>query len=199
MLCSVVNHAGSVRRARGGRKGRAPSDWSDLASTKEFVSAVEATFNAGISGIIAKKGRNGGTYAHWQIGLAYAKYLSPEFHMWCNSVVRAHMEGARQPSIPADTLEQIERSFGIMRMVAHKVTEIEKSLPGIVNNLIEPLVAARLAESALLLRSGKTAKQIYDAHVLPPGIKGMVAWFANPHRRQAGADAASVRHPQLWR
>jgi hypothetical protein len=26
-------------------------------------------------------GRNGLTMAHWQIALAYAKYLSPEFHM----------------------------------------------------------------------------------------------------------------------
>nr|WP_274704718.1 KilA-N domain-containing protein [Aquabacter cavernae] len=35
-----------------------------------------------------KRGKGGGTYAHWQIGLAYAKYLSPEFHMWRNTAVR---------------------------------------------------------------------------------------------------------------
>jgi hypothetical protein len=29
-------------------------------------------------------GRTGGTFAHPVIGLAYAKYLSPEFHIWCN-------------------------------------------------------------------------------------------------------------------
>lgn len=84
-------------RAAGSQSGRAPSDWGDLASTKEFVAAVEASFNAGKSGIITKKGRNGGTWAHWQIGLAYAKYLSPEFHMWCNSVVRDRMEGRIVP------------------------------------------------------------------------------------------------------
>jgi hypothetical protein len=28
------------------------------------------------------------TRAHWQIGLAYAKSLSPKFHLWCNTVVR---------------------------------------------------------------------------------------------------------------
>jgi hypothetical protein len=42
--------------------------------------------------IAAKRGKGGGTFAHWQIGLAYAKYLSPEFHMWCNEVVRERME-----------------------------------------------------------------------------------------------------------
>lgn len=40
----------------------------------------------------ATKGKGGATFAHWQIGLAYAKYLSPEFHMWCNEVVRERME-----------------------------------------------------------------------------------------------------------
>lgn len=35
------------------------------------------------------RGRNGGTWAHWQLALAYARYLSPEFHLWCNTVVRA--------------------------------------------------------------------------------------------------------------
>lgn len=165
-------------KAAGADPQQAPAKWRALPSTQTFIDHVSDI--VGKSDIIRSgRGRTGATFAHWQIAMAYAKYLSPEFHMWCNSVVRAHMEGTKEPGIPADTLEQIERSFGIMRMVAHKVTEIEKSLPGIVANLIEPLVAARLAESALLLRSGKTAKQIYDAHGLPPGIKGMAAWFGN--------------------
>ena len=28
------------------------------------------------------------TWAHWQLALAYARYLSPAFHAWCNSVIR---------------------------------------------------------------------------------------------------------------
>ncbi len=32
------------------------------------------------------KGRYGGTYAHWQIALQYARYLDPEFAIWCNEV-----------------------------------------------------------------------------------------------------------------
>ncbi|MDO9713867.1 KilA-N domain-containing protein [Paracraurococcus lichenis] len=34
------------------------------------------------------RGRYGATWAHWQLALAYARYLSPEFHLWCNTVVR---------------------------------------------------------------------------------------------------------------
>lgn len=83
-------------RAAGSPSGRAPSDWLALSSSKEFVACVEASLNAGNSGIRTKKGNGGGTYAHWQIGLAYAKYLSPEFHMQCNAVIRERMEGRRQ-------------------------------------------------------------------------------------------------------
>ncbi|MFC3628206.1 KilA-N domain-containing protein [Paracoccus angustae] len=169
-------------KAAGSPESQKPSEWLRQDATKAFVECVTGTLEVGQDHIQTKRGGRGvggSTFAHWQIGLAYAKYLSPEFHMWCNSVVRAHMEGEKLPGIPAETLEQIERSFGIMRMVVHKVTEIEKALPGIVQHLVEPLVAARLAESAYLLRSGKTAKQIWDAHGLPPRIKGSALWFGN--------------------
>ena len=42
--------------------------------------------------VATARGRHGGTWAHWQLALAYARYLSPEFHLWCNTVVRAAME-----------------------------------------------------------------------------------------------------------
>lgn len=61
-------------KAAGAPDGRAPADWSALTTTREFVEVVSATHNAGFPGIIAKKGKNGGTWAHWQIALAYAKY-----------------------------------------------------------------------------------------------------------------------------
>src|SRR5690606_31175446 len=126
----------------------------------------------------ATKGKGGATYAHWQIGLAYAKYLSPEFHMWCNEVVRQRMEQSHAATgISPVTLEQIERSFGIMRMLSHKVTEMEKALPGIVTQMVEPMVAARLAERAFLLRRGKTAGQIWKEAGFPP-IR-VTSWFSN--------------------
>lgn len=84
-------------RAADSPSGRAPSDWLALVTTKEFVSYIEVTLNAGKSGIETKKGGSGSgrgaTWGHWQIGLAYAKYLSPAFHAACNDIVRSYMEG----------------------------------------------------------------------------------------------------------
>jgi len=70
-------------KAHSAPENRRPNDWLALSSTVEFRSAVEATLVAGKSGIQTSRGGRGiggVTFAHWQIGLAYAKYLSPDFN-----------------------------------------------------------------------------------------------------------------------
>ncbi|MGO4416819.1 KilA-N domain-containing protein [Cupriavidus sp. KB_39] len=53
----------------------------------DFIQAVAGALNVDASHIIkAARGKGGGTYAHWQIALAYAKYLSPQLHMQVNEV-----------------------------------------------------------------------------------------------------------------
>lgn len=39
------------------------------------------------------RGKGGGTFAHWQIALAYAKYLSPELHMRVNETYMRAQSG----------------------------------------------------------------------------------------------------------
>lgn len=73
---------------------RRPDDWKKDAANRAFLDQVARTLNARPEGIwVGKRGIGGGTFAHWQVALGYAKWISPEFHMWCNTVVRAHMEG----------------------------------------------------------------------------------------------------------
>jgi hypothetical protein len=98
-------------RAAGSPDNRRPTDWLALDETAHFRSYASvhwtepdgspADENAGPAGIFrpdgdgfvaALRGRRGGTWAHWQLALSYARYLSPEFHLWCNTVVRAAME-----------------------------------------------------------------------------------------------------------
>ena len=109
-------------KAAGSPDGRAPSDWLALVTTREFVAAVEAGFNAGISGIETQRGGSGagrgGTWGHWQIGLAYAKYLSPEFHIWCNTVVREVMDGRSHKPIQR---RQLASTFGAYFEIARLI------------------------------------------------------------------------------
>lgn len=115
-------------KAAGSPENREPFNWARFEGAP-FIEAVALSQNLSVAQVIStKRGKNGGTEAHWQIGLAYAKYLSPEFHMWCNTVVRERMEGAPLvPSIP----EELRRTDGISRMLAHKVTGLEKTVEGI--------------------------------------------------------------------
>ena len=65
---------------------RDPRRWK-LQDGAQFIEFAVATLNVPLRDIYrATKGKGGGTFAHWQIALAYAKYLSPQLHMQVNEV-----------------------------------------------------------------------------------------------------------------
>jgi hypothetical protein len=85
-------------RAAGSDPSKQPAKWREQDGTKTFVSHIACILLVGEDALIQTlRGNEAGTWAHWQIAMAYAKYLSPEFHAWCNSVVKAHMEGRGVP------------------------------------------------------------------------------------------------------
>lgn len=54
---------------------------------EQFIAFVAENLNVSQRHIyVGTKGKGGGTFAHWQIALAYAKYLSPALHMQVNEV-----------------------------------------------------------------------------------------------------------------
>jgi hypothetical protein len=70
-----------------------PADGSSLENSEPFnwarkegcgfIQDVSLILNVADSHIFASaRGRTGATFAHWQIAIVCAKYLSPEFHMW---------------------------------------------------------------------------------------------------------------------
>lgn len=68
---------------------QSPSEWARR-SGEQFIDFVASNLDTAKCRIYksskARADRGGGTYAHWQIALAYAKYLSPELHMQVNQV-----------------------------------------------------------------------------------------------------------------
>lgn len=124
-------------RAAGGDDSRRPADWLAQEDAKRFRaytrwrwpdSAAPAADPHGRGGpnashagiwrfdadglVAAARGNGGGTWAHWQLALAYAKYLSPAFHAWCNQVVRDAMERSGGPPRGRDPVVlYVERQF----------------------------------------------------------------------------------------
>ncbi|QIB38155.1 KilA-N domain-containing protein [Rhizobium oryzihabitans] len=166
-------------KACGSPANKEPFNWVRF-DGRNFIAAVGLAHNLSHTQVIkTKKGKGGATFAHWQAGMAYAQYLDHDFHMWCNTAAREKMEGKVASGIPADVLELIRRTDGIAKMLAHKVTEIEKAMPLIAGQMAETLITAKLAERNLLLRHGVTAKRIWDDFNLTPRLRGSTVWFGN--------------------
>lgn len=86
MLCLT-----DMWRAADCPENKRPAEWARH-DGRQFIEFITESLNVGTAHIWkAGRGKDGRTFAHWQIGFAYAKYLSHEFHAWCNDVVRGHM------------------------------------------------------------------------------------------------------------
>ncbi|WP_421958081.1 KilA-N domain-containing protein [Pseudodesulfovibrio senegalensis] len=61
--------------------------------TTNFINALVKELKCASQAQLVKitKGRYGGTLAHWQIALAYAKYLSPKFHIAANKIIKRYI------------------------------------------------------------------------------------------------------------
>lgn len=81
-------------RAAGSEPRNKPAEWYRTDMGRAFIAFVADNLKSGETHLWQTRlGRNGGTWAHWQIAMAYAKFLSPQFHMWANTVIRERMEG----------------------------------------------------------------------------------------------------------
>lgn len=78
---------------------QSPPQWLRLSSTESFINSM-TNENMGKSHVLKiKRGRNGGSLAHWQLALAYAQYLSPELHIVVNDVFRERLEEIANPEL----------------------------------------------------------------------------------------------------
>ncbi len=86
-------------KASGKSEGRDPHNWARFEG-KEFINVIAVSQNRSVAQVLkAKRGKGGGTWAHWQIALEYARYLSPELAIWCNQVVKERLEEERNPEL----------------------------------------------------------------------------------------------------
>jgi len=85
----------------GRNESKTPSKWLMQRSSNEFIEHIKQRKNSSSSVIsIIKHGEQKGTFAHWQIALAYAKYLSPELHAKVNQVFKEKLEEDKKYQLP---------------------------------------------------------------------------------------------------
>lgn len=159
-------------KAAGADPARAPAEWLRSADAVRFTEFLSVAHNMGVSQVIVRKqGKGGSTFAHWQVGLAYAKYLTPEFHVWTNTVVRERMEG-HSTATPVQLDHDARAVIG----------GIVKSCAGVVvmeaiREILPAMVRAELGHGALP-RHGRSAGEILRENGFPP-LKNLASWFGN--------------------
>lgn len=169
-------------KAASGSPSNRPVEWLRSKQATDFIGFLQET--VGKSHLLeGGTGRNAQTFAHWQIALAYAKYLSPAFHAACNVVIRERMEGRPAPeaAFPADVLEYLRRTDGIARMLSHKVTEIERALPALRAEMLTALVEADPRAVATTYKPSLTVLE--ERGVPPKGRRGFSQRVSNRLRR----------------
>ena len=77
--------------------------------TKEFLDALSS--NAGIPALELLSstvgGDHGGTWAHPQVAVKFAAWLSPEFEVWATGTLLQVLTGTLPPMQPVEPLKQI--------------------------------------------------------------------------------------------
>jgi KilA-N domain len=125
-------------KAAGSHEEQRPAQWARHTEGRVFIEYVAASLNLTAEQVYnVSRGRHGGTWAHWQISLAYAKYLSPEFHMWANSVVRAHMENQHalgEKPASASQISEIVKAVvtTLLNPVEHELGDLSQHVAGMI-------------------------------------------------------------------
>lgn len=71
--------------------GKLAKDWLSNKSTKKFLSTLSAVRTIPLTGLVEiKQGGNGeqGTWMHEDVAMEFARWLSPEFAIWCNDRIK---------------------------------------------------------------------------------------------------------------
>lgn len=74
------------------RFGKLPHEWLRLPETIAYLDAL-AKYGKIPQLVQAKRGRNGGTWLHPKLAVAFARWLSVDFAVWCDEQVDALLRG----------------------------------------------------------------------------------------------------------
>ena len=134
--------------------GKFPADWLRQKSTKKFVKALSSEIGAPISALIhIVKGGNSeqGTWMQENVALEFARWLSPQFVIWCNK----HLKQL----VKTDNNAMTPRTFAeALRLAADQAETIERQQAKIDEDAPKVVFANAIAASSTTCLIGELAK-----------------------------------------
>lgn len=70
--------------------GKRPIDWLKYQQSQDYINALSEVRNITLADlvIVTKGGNNSGTWMHEDVALEFARWLSPQFAIWCNDRIK---------------------------------------------------------------------------------------------------------------
>lgn len=112
----------------GSPANKKPNDWRDTNNGHEFIVALEKNLKVSLDKIlkIEKKGRKTNLWGHWQIALAYSKYLDPQLHIQVNEWVRQYLGEEKNPELGVNrAVENWKRKGYSDKWINNRLTNIQ--------------------------------------------------------------------------
>lgn len=177
----AVDEKGRIRlndiHKAGGFTKQTPYEWGRLASTLSLITFT-AEKNTGKSRVLSKddllsvfcpkQGRDGGVWAHPNLALAYAKYLSPALHYEVNDVFLRYKSG--DATLADETLQRApakDNEWAGARAIGRvKRNELTETLQE--HEVTKPIEFARVTNATYKALADKTAKQLKIEKGLKP-------------------------------
>lgn len=93
------NESGWINATDAARRfGKSAHEWVRLASTKEYIAALESTYGEipYVKTSRARQDRGGGTWLHPKLAVVFARWLSVEFSVWCDAQIDKIIRGEHE-------------------------------------------------------------------------------------------------------
>lgn len=112
--------------------GKRPVDWFALDSTKEYVAVLCDALKCEESSLYtARKGKNGGTWMHPKLGVAFARWLDVRFAVWCDTQIETIIHGVPEAQDWHRMRHEAASSFKVMSdvMLEKRTEDGKETLP----------------------------------------------------------------------
>lgn len=159
--------------------GKDAYEWTRLPSTAEYLSALESKCG-NIPYLETKRGRNGGTWLHPKLAVAFARWLSADFAVWCDLQIDKIIHGERE-SVDWGMLRHASKSSN---KVANEILQMVRSEQGKETKSFHYANEAKLVNYAL---TGKF--EAIDRDNLSADDLDMLASLENRNSVLIGRDA----------
>jgi hypothetical protein len=152
------------------------NNWLQLESSKAYIQALEA--DTGITAselLIINKGgipSEQGTWAHPLVAIAFAQWISPAFHVWCNKHIKSLLETGTVSIVKSE----------------RTVTEYRKALPPVTEYVtaIAKIPDLQCSEALKQLLLDKAGDELQTAKLLMPSENKIVRMGVSQRAEELG-------------